>query len=680
MAKQSGQLKTIEIPYFDGLNLSVGDNISKKTELAYCENVRSNTVGFIEKRGGYRRLGDVITSVGNYGLCYFDDSNASSGGFYRVSTVTATTSLYYLNTTGNWTIFTGNGTTLNASKHFFTEAEGCLFFVNGTNANRYLGPAGAYIYTSADLGSSTTQFDITNTAGSTYRYTYDGTGTDPLITTNVNVGDIVHIIAQNFAAANNGSYTVTAVGANYFEITNAAGSAESNKTIGTGAIRVSNHLTNSPISNKIAYYKDKIYLGDYKIGSTRYPTGITFSSKPLGITSLVDGDHASSSTTINVTDTKYIYSDDILEVYRGGSLITTLFVTAKTETTITVSTTSVALNSSDELWVAGTYTGKRIFRWASNPQSGEDVKQYDTFKLSGSGSSPLTLFDTINNVLVISNKENISTWDENSLNGFDSGISCVSERGYAKGFGNIFFVGYNGLYSFDGSSAPKLLSAKVEPFFTGATKSSLEASAVGIKGNSILVSLAAVTLYNDDESIKKSLTNIVLELNLRQNNWFLHTGLTVADFETYKATDNPDRLEFTGTSGEVYELFRDSSDDSVTTNKEINFNITIPPITLSGEFESYCYPKEIIIETKSGNGIKCFLDTDEKEEWFQLSGDAYKGVSILKVTPRSSSGDSEVRCRTLGISLREMSRGSVKVSKIKIKYAESEEKNLDYPK
>lgn len=89
------------------------------------------------------------------------------------------------------------------------------------------------------IGDSTTQFDITNPAGATFRYTYDGTGTDPGITTGTfPVGASVTIQAQNFNASNNGNYTVTGSGANYFEVSNGFGVVESNKTIGTGYISV----------------------------------------------------------------------------------------------------------------------------------------------------------------------------------------------------------------------------------------------------------------------------------------------------------------------------------------------------------------------------------------------------------------------------------------------------------
>ena len=93
--------------------------------------------------------------------------------------------------------------------------------------------------TAFTLGDSTTQFDITDEGSNTFRYTYDGTGTDPNIEdsdSSIRVGDEIVVNAQNFNAANNDTFTVTAVSDDYFEVTNASGVAESNKTIGTGSI------------------------------------------------------------------------------------------------------------------------------------------------------------------------------------------------------------------------------------------------------------------------------------------------------------------------------------------------------------------------------------------------------------------------------------------------------------
>lgn len=98
-------------------------------------------------------------------------------------------------------------------------------------------------------GSSDTQFDITDQGGNTFRYTWDGTGTDP--GTEPEVGNSMHIAAQNFNAANNGDFIVTAIGTSYFEVTNASGVAENDKTVGSGSLNY-HVLANFPIQVKIS--------------------------------------------------------------------------------------------------------------------------------------------------------------------------------------------------------------------------------------------------------------------------------------------------------------------------------------------------------------------------------------------------------------------------------------------
>jgi hypothetical protein len=89
--------------------------------------------------------------------------------------------------------------------------------------------------TNKDKGDATTEFTITNPSGTTFRYTWTTVGTDPVISaTTFPVGAKLYIKGQNFNAGNNGVFTITASGANYFEVTNAAGVAEATKTIGTG--------------------------------------------------------------------------------------------------------------------------------------------------------------------------------------------------------------------------------------------------------------------------------------------------------------------------------------------------------------------------------------------------------------------------------------------------------------
>ena len=116
-------------------------------------------------------------------------------------------------------------------------------------------------------GDSTTQFDITNPTGTTYRYTYDGTGTDPLITAlTFPIGDVLEIVVDNFNVANTGTFTITGSGANYFEITNASGVAETNKTLGAGYIKISGTTTigkqYSTLYSDLAVFNDILWATD----------------------------------------------------------------------------------------------------------------------------------------------------------------------------------------------------------------------------------------------------------------------------------------------------------------------------------------------------------------------------------------------------------------------------------
>jgi hypothetical protein len=92
-------------------------------------------------------------------------------------------------------------------------------------------------------GTSTTRFDITKPSASVARYTFDGTGTNPNISAvTIPVGTWLDIQGQNFNAANKGIFQVTASTTNYFEITNAAGIAENDKTLGTGFINFNQRI------------------------------------------------------------------------------------------------------------------------------------------------------------------------------------------------------------------------------------------------------------------------------------------------------------------------------------------------------------------------------------------------------------------------------------------------------
>ena len=392
------------------------------------------------------------------------------------------------------------------------------------------------------------------------------------------------------------------------------------------------------------------------------------SSMPVGIVSLVDGDHDAGVTSIKITDTSYIHGEDILDIYRGNTYKERITVKSKTEDSIIVNATTYAIKSSDELWIRNSYTGTKVFRWADNSASGINVKQYDTFKLTGGRNDRIRMLTNIGDVMMIANTNNLGIWNNYDLASLDLGVGCVSDQGYVKALGTLWFIHYTGIYSTTGGT-PKLMSGKVEKYIEGATTAGLEAAAAGRKGMSIFFAIGNVTLYNPDGSTDRTLSNVVLEYNLRQENWYVHTGIDAKYFTTYIASDNADRLEFAGDSGHVYELFIGTKDDNT---YEIPMEIATAPITLSNDFERICYPKKITIELERGSGIKCFVSLDD-EPYYELKGEASKGCTIIPVSARNEDENTPPRCRTISLSFKEYSKRLCKISRVAIDYLETEE-------
>jgi hypothetical protein len=103
---------------------------------------------------------------------------------------------------------------------------------------RFYGSGGVHKKTFTSYGDSTTRIDISKPSGNVTRYLWDGTGTDPNFASNgLVVGREIDIQGANFNAANKGVFKITAVSDDGFEVTNASGIAENDKTIGVGYIR-----------------------------------------------------------------------------------------------------------------------------------------------------------------------------------------------------------------------------------------------------------------------------------------------------------------------------------------------------------------------------------------------------------------------------------------------------------
>jgi len=430
----------------------------------------------------------------------------------------------------------------------------------------------------------------------------------------------------------------------------------SDGTTVTDSTTVSGSLYNSPNASLITTYKGRLFLGDFLVGSTRNSTKVVRSSLPLGLVCLVSGDPVSPYTTITLTDTMYVYDvagANTYDIYRAGTKIAVFTVSSLTEDTIVGTTVFEAgqttIMSADELWISGTYTGEKIFRWPKNSSTtGTEEREYGTFSLQSSDGSPLTMLEVIGNKLIISNKTSMASWDDVSLDHFDMNIGCVSKNGYVKHFGGLYFLGYNGIYVTDGTT-PKLISNKIERYLNGATKAGKEAAAMGKKGNSIFCYIGDVTLYRDDGSTEMTLSKVTLEFNTIFNLWFTHTGVSIKHFCTFVDTLDTDKLMIGNdeSSALVLEYLSGTTDNGSAIPFRVDF--LLPP--LSGKFEKISHPVEIAVETLRGVGVKVFTSLDGGN-WYSCNKEANKGVSIIKIHGKSTDFDTPPTCRRLGISFR----------------------------
>lgn len=629
--KEAGQLEErFAVSYFDGVNSTVQPSLAKRTELSHAENARSPQIGVLEKREGQVAKGlngsdTKFLATANYGLFYFDDTNTNSQKVYRITdTATPPTTV---------------ATSVSTAGFDITVAETITITETPFTGRAQIGGFGLY---------------NTDVASVYYLHT-NGQWTIMADT------DATSLFAANFNDAKVDGKLVLVNGETANRIMSADG-----VTVITSA--TAGDLYNSPNAKRVAFYKNRIHLADFTRNSVRYPTTVLRSSFPLGIIALADGDHPAAVVNISVTDTKYFYATsgmDSYEVYRGGTLITTITVTAVNETSIDVSSTGAPILSSDEFWIAGTFTGAKQYRWVNNPTStGRDVKQYDTFKLTGGDESPVTLFEPIGNVLMIGNRRTLSTWDDYTLQNIDLGIGCCSPRGYVKMLGTLYFLDYGGIYGTTGG-LPTLLSRKIERYIKGATKAGLEAAAAGTKGLSVFFTIGDVTLYNEDGSTDKVLSDVCIEYNAGDQNWYIHTNVTQNQFINFINTTGAEELWGTATSTDASVLsFLESDTDE---DSEIFMRVDTQEIQLLKEFETYATPVALVTEIYRGSQAKALISLD-RDKFYELEGTVTKGVSTLKVhSPNRTQPQSPI-CKKIKISYRDSSKQRCRINQMALVY------------
>jgi hypothetical protein len=445
--KEGQKLNRFEIPMLDGLNMLVGENLAKKTELGFIENARSERIGWLTKRKGFQLWGQILSADQTFAL--YDFLN-STHNLIRVSSVKGVTSIYLYNfNNGLWVQLTGAGTNLNSVEYDFATGNDRCFIVSDNDINRYIEPNGSTVITSADP---------------------------------------------------------------------------------TG------QLYNAPRARLINYYRGRLYLADFlNIDGSRSRTWIAFSSPLLGLASLVSGDQTGPITTLNTTTTQYILptgtGTDQIDFYRGPSFLGTATVVDRSATTLTLSPAfNMDLQSSDEIWIAGTHNGTKTFRW-DNRATGINAKEYDTTQ--NLSNEDITLMKNIDMTMLIFTNNSISAFDGTAIRPVSPSIGCVNRKTFVYILGQGVFLHRTGIYSVTSGSIPRLLTAKIQDIFDNATGDGLGAAVAASDDFSYYVHIGDVPFYKTDGSLKRLMKDVVVEYNFRQNNVFVHSGIPMTSFISF---------------------------------------------------------------------------------------------------------------------------------------------------
>lgn len=622
--------------------------LAKRTELFHAENARAPIIGIIEKREGQEKKGTTANgspfyATENHGIARFPNSG-SNKGLFRVTTAgtqdAATLTLLVWDE-------------VSVHEQFQVTADTPLFPLTIKEVE-YIVVSEPSFYTVLDNG--VIMLDGTSNGASIYALSTADVWTALADT------DAANIIGGQFSFTNARGSLVAVNGRDYNRLLSSNGTTVL-KSTDAGS------LFNSPRARKTSFYKNRIYLADYTYSGVRYKTSVIRSSYPNGIVALVNGDHTSlaSGGTLSLTDTKYLYTDtgmNSYDIYRGTTKISTVTVTAIQETSVTITFSGpTTFLSSDEFWIAGTYSGEKQFRWVNNPTSfGRDVKQYDTFQLAGGDEEEINMLEPVGNVLMIASKSTMMSWNDFTLENFDLGVGCSSPNGYTKLLGKIYFIHSSGIY-YTGGAIPTLVSRKVQKYISGATKSGLENAAAGVKGLSVFFSIGDVTLYNADGSFWKTLPDVCLEYATGDQNWYVHTNVPAKEFRNFIDTDGSENLlmEHTGTGKSVKKFLSGNTDDG----EEIFFRADLQTVQFLKEFETNVSPIAVVTETERGSSLKCFVSLDDAA-YYEMQGTAAKGVTVLKVTPESDDKVAPAICRKLRLSYRDSSKQRCRIAQSSI--------------
>ncbi len=669
MANEAGKNeRRLAITFWDGINAVVGKAIAKAQELFHAENMRSKIIGTMEKREGSIVIGTNthggrFSARDNYDIAYISTSKPLINGVYRLSASSEPFSTLNINVSDRIYIIdypTPTGT------FNLRISVGDDLTITEVPMHGVMDRAFAYLDNTdySDVGIYTLKSNVWTGLADPNAHSIAG-------------GNFSHTVMDGKIFFANGRSN------NFYIDTNSpvVGTQTDGLNVLSSTSTQANalgSLYNSPRAHIVNAYKSRLYLANYDWQGVHYGTSLLVSSYPLGIVTLIQGDVLAAGGggvwTLPVTENTYVYSDtyaNTYEVWRLNTKVADIKVTSMDDLNIYVNNADITwyiathtFLSQDQVFVTGTSTGAKVYRWPNNPTlNGQDIKQYSTFKLSGADESDITLVQNVGNVMIIANRSIMASWNDSIVNYFDLGIGCVSPRGFVKAYGAMYFLHYTGVYATSGGM-PNIISSPIKPYIENATKAGLENAVAGRKSRSVFFAIGDSKVLNPDGSIKRNLKDVVLEYHITQQNWYVHTGIPASSFETWIDDYDPSRLLYADNTTKDIKVFLEGDTDD---GKEIFMRADTNPFPIAANVEELSNPQLVIIESERGSSMECYVSIDG-DDYYPLEGQAEKGITRLRVHGKDGGIGNPPVGHYISLSFRDGSTQRCKVSRVAITF------------
>jgi hypothetical protein len=231
----------------------------------------------------------------------------------------------------------------------------------------------------------------------------------------------------------------------------------------------------APKGKYIREWNQRLYIGNCEVDGVSYPSRVYYSSPPMSFITLVNGDQSGNLSYLDVDNTKYLKTGQVIDIYEGGT-------NNKKIDSLTIGNVNHSLNRIYFNLYAGMNVKDNDDIYLED-KKGQDVICWDTEKdwfdvATDDGEELMGIGINLNRMLFIK-RNSVRKFDGAQLTLVTDNIGTISSKSIKQLSTWTIFLHDKGVYGISGNEL-KLLSKKIEPYIKAITPS--DSIVAGIDG------------------------------------------------------------------------------------------------------------------------------------------------------------------------------------------------------